>query len=110
VKAGIWVLVEKLHAAGLTLTYEGPVKSSLEVVYCLVVVGMLFAHSLAAGCISQMVSCCHISKHAQAPRHAPMSVPQVCCLDYLHDSWFYLTHRLLHWAPLYRHVHYIHHK
>lgn len=34
----------------------------------------------------------------------------VILLDYLHDTWFYLTHRLLHWKPLYRHVHYIHHK
>ena len=31
-------------------------------------------------------------------------------LDYLHDAWFYLTHRFLHWKPVYRHIHYIHHK
>uniref|UniRef100_A0A7S3VH27 Fatty acid hydroxylase domain-containing protein n=1 Tax=Dunaliella tertiolecta TaxID=3047 RepID=A0A7S3VH27_DUNTE len=31
-------------------------------------------------------------------------------LDYLHDSWFYWTHRMLHWGPLYKHIHYIHHK
>lgn len=34
----------------------------------------------------------------------------VVALDYLHDSWFYWTHRLLHWRPIYKHVHYIHHK
>mmetsp|Transcript_12335 Transcript_12335/g.26636 ORF Transcript_12335/g.26636 Transcript_12335/m.26636 type:complete len:302 (-) Transcript_12335:896-1801(-) len=34
----------------------------------------------------------------------------VVLMDYAHDTWFYLTHRLLHWKPLYRHVHYIHHK
>ncbi|KAG2438498.1 hypothetical protein HXX76_005049 [Chlamydomonas incerta] len=34
----------------------------------------------------------------------------VALLDYLHDTWFYWTHRLLHWKPLYVHVHYIHHK
>ena len=34
----------------------------------------------------------------------------VVLLDYLHDSWFYWTHRLLHWGPLYRHVHLLHHK
>ena len=34
----------------------------------------------------------------------------VVLLDYLHDAWFYVTHRFLHWKPLYRHVHYIHHK
>lgn len=26
------------------------------------------------------------------------------------DTHFYLTHRLIHWAPLYRWVHYLHHK
>jgi len=31
-------------------------------------------------------------------------------LDYLHDAWFYWTHRLLHWQPLYRSVHRIHHE
>lgn len=34
----------------------------------------------------------------------------IVALDYLHDAWFYWTHRLLHWRPLYKHVHYIHHK
>lgn len=37
-------------------------------------------------------------------------VMTIFALDYLHDSWFYWTHRLLHWAPIYRHVHYIHHR
>lgn len=34
----------------------------------------------------------------------------IVALDYAHDAWFYWTHRVLHWGPLYRHVHYIHHK
>jgi hypothetical protein len=34
----------------------------------------------------------------------------ILLLDYLHDAWFYWTHRLLHWKPLYRHVHYLHHR
>ncbi len=34
----------------------------------------------------------------------------VVALDYLHDTWFYWTHRLLHWQPLYRSVHHIHHQ
>ncbi len=34
----------------------------------------------------------------------------VSALDYLHDAWFYWSHRVLHLGPLYRNVHYIHHK
>ncbi len=28
----------------------------------------------------------------------------------LHDAYFYWTHRLLHWKPLYRRVHHVHHR
>ena len=28
----------------------------------------------------------------------------------LHDAYFYWTHRLLHWRPLYRRVHHVHHR
>jgi len=28
----------------------------------------------------------------------------------LHDAWFYWTHRLLHWRPLFRRVHHVHHR
>lgn len=34
----------------------------------------------------------------------------IVALDYLHDAWFYWTHRALHWRPLYKHVHAIHHE
>lgn len=34
----------------------------------------------------------------------------IVVLDFLHDAWFYWTHRLLHWKPLYRHVHHLHHR
>eukprot|EP00878_Enallax_costatus_P028541 GHUV01030832.1.p1 GENE.GHUV01030832.1~~GHUV01030832.1.p1 ORF type:complete len:229 (+),score=52.04 GHUV01030832.1:309-995(+) len=34
----------------------------------------------------------------------------IVLLDYLHDTWFYWTHRLLHWRPLYRWVHWEHHR
>jgi Delta7-sterol 5-desaturase len=27
----------------------------------------------------------------------------------LHDIYFYITHRMLHWPPLYREAHYVHH-
>ena len=28
----------------------------------------------------------------------------------LHDFYFYWTHRLMHWGPIYRHVHAVHHR
>jgi sterol desaturase/sphingolipid hydroxylase (fatty acid hydroxylase superfamily) len=34
----------------------------------------------------------------------------IVVLDYLHDGWFYWTHRLLHWRPLYKWVHFEHHR
>jgi sterol desaturase/sphingolipid hydroxylase (fatty acid hydroxylase superfamily) len=34
----------------------------------------------------------------------------IVLLDVLHDAWFYWTHRLLHWRPLYRHIHFEHHR
>jgi Delta7-sterol 5-desaturase len=71
VKAAVWTITERLHAAGYGLLYDGPVKSLQAIAY------LVFT---------------------------------IIALDYLHDAWFYWTHRLLHWAPVYRHVHYIHHK
>lgn len=43
-------------------------------------------------------------------QHALYMALCVLVLDYAHDSWFYWTHRLLHWKPLYRNVHYVHHR
>lgn len=34
----------------------------------------------------------------------------VAALDYLHDAWFYWTHRALHWKPLYVRIHLPHHR
>jgi len=34
----------------------------------------------------------------------------IALLDYLHDAWFFWTHRLLHVPFLYRYVHFIHHE
>ena len=31
-------------------------------------------------------------------------------LFFAHDAYFYLIHRIMHWKPLFRHVHLIHHK
>ena len=37
-------------------------------------------------------------------------VASMGALDYLHDAWFYWTHRLLHARLLYKHVHSVHHR
>lgn len=37
-------------------------------------------------------------------------VGTLVALDYLHDTWFYWTHRLLHCRPLYSSIHYMHHQ
>ncbi len=71
VKAMVWVAVERIHASGWGMLYNGPVGSAWHLLYMAAV---------------------------------------VVVLDYAHDAWFYFTHRLLHWRPLYCHVHYIHHK
>jgi lathosterol oxidase len=31
-------------------------------------------------------------------------------LFFFHDAYFYLIHRVMHWRPLFKHVHLIHHK
>lgn len=33
----------------------------------------------------------------------------VVALILTHDAWFYWTHRLMHWKPIFRHVHRVHH-
>ncbi|WIA34046.1 hypothetical protein OEZ86_012425 [Tetradesmus obliquus] len=71
VKAGIWYIVEQMHAAGISKLYAGPVSSPYQVAYLLLCIVLL---------------------------------------DYLHDAWFYWTHRALHWRPLYRWVHWEHHR
>eukprot|EP00873_Tetraselmis_striata_P002859 jgi/Tetstr1/423123/TSEL_013892.t1 len=38
------------------------------------------------------------------------AVGTIIALDYLHDAWFYWTHRMLHWRPLYKHIHFMHHQ
>jgi methylsterol monooxygenase len=35
---------------------------------------------------------------------------QICLFFVLEDTWHYWMHRTLHWAPLYRNVHKLHHK
>lgn len=44
------------------------------------------------------------------PQQALYMLVTIVALDYLHDAWFYWTHRLLHWKPLYVHIHLPHHR
>ena len=65
----------------------------------------------------QLLPIVHLQLGAALPRpclpnhhQAAYMALTVVVLDYLHDAWFYWTHRLLHWRPLYAHVHAIHHR
>jgi sterol desaturase/sphingolipid hydroxylase (fatty acid hydroxylase superfamily) len=40
----------------------------------------------------------------------PYFVASVLLLIAIQDGWFYWTHRLLHWAPVFRRIHYVHHR
>ena len=48
--------------------------------------------------------------YSNRPVHLGSALCTVIALDYLHDAWFYWTHRLLHTKFLYRRVHYLHHQ
>ncbi len=46
----------------------------------------------------------HINEHGW-----PYLIFSAVLLIFLHDTWFYWTHRLLHWRPLFKLAHRIHH-
>ena len=50
------------------------------------------------------------SSPLESPSSWAYALLTVVVLDYMYDAWFYWMHRLLHWGPLYRHVHYLHHQ
>jgi len=72
VKAGMWTIVERMHASGYSLLYGGSMLTSVW--------------------------------------HVPYMMLVVVALDYLHDTWFYWTHRLLHTKALFSSVHRMHHE
>ena len=37
-------------------------------------------------------------------------VYQILIFFLLEDTWHYWNHRLLHWGPMYKHIHKIHHQ
>jgi sterol desaturase/sphingolipid hydroxylase (fatty acid hydroxylase superfamily) len=42
--------------------------------------------------------------------HPLYSLAWLCLIPFWREFHFYWVHRLIHWGPLYRHVHYLHHK
>lgn len=98
-------IVERLHAAGVTKLYDGPIQTcaQVEVSHC---------HQALVHALMNHLACkenLHVSKcllHAQVL----YIIASMAALDYLHDAWFYWTHRLLHGRLLYKHVHAVHHK
>ena len=139
VKAGVWTLVEQLHASGRSKLYTGWPPTAQQVQG----VGAAPERQLACASSFEVAASLRTQHLISRPpcegtvgcepcgsQVAP-AVPTVCCspistpspahqaaymlftivaLDYLHDAWFYWTHRLLHWKPLYRHVHAVHHE
>ena len=82
---------------------------------------MLCAAAAAAAALEALCSrdglifrVCMTFAHHHIRRNLPNQVAYIALcvllLDGLHDTWFYWTHRLLHWRPLYRAVHWEHHR
>ena len=44
------------------------------------------------------------------PQHAGWLILLIFLVPIWETLYFYLIHRLIHWPPLYRHVHYLHHR
>lgn len=100
VKAAVWVIVERLHATGCSKLYDWPSSTAPQ-------------QHLATPIISPGNASITATAQPDAPDHTKQMLWGLLCvalLDALHDTWFYWTHRLLHWKPLYKHVHYMHHR
>jgi sterol desaturase/sphingolipid hydroxylase (fatty acid hydroxylase superfamily) len=57
-----------------------------------------------------------LQRHHWIHLYAPVSIHgwpyfwfTVVALIFLHDAWFYWTHRLMHWRPLFKTMHAVHH-
>jgi sterol desaturase/sphingolipid hydroxylase (fatty acid hydroxylase superfamily) len=77
-----------------------------EVFYSLLSLGV-FA---LVGVLMYALSQAGLSRLYSDDRHGPvwfvLSVPVMLVM---HDTYFYWTHRLMHWKPLFKHVHRVHH-
>ena len=48
--------------------------------------------------------------YSKIPRYGwPYFWLSLCALIFIHDTWFYWTHRLMHWRPLFPLIHRVHH-
>ena len=121
VKALVLTAVERLSAAGFGKMYSGWPQTWQQVSCTATSHGRPPASDpLVCGQVTvaeQPQALKHVGKNVGAtsldPRFSLQGgymVLTVVALDYLHDAWFYWTHRLLHWKPLYRHVHHLHHR
>lgn len=99
VKAVVWVIVERLHAAGCSRLYDWP--SSTTPAHLGTVHWRPGNTSIPATALRTP---------ANPTQQLLWCLVCVALLDALHDTWFYWTHRLLHCKPLYKHVHYMHHR
>lgn len=121
----MWTLVEQLHQRGHTKLYTGWPPDAWQVRRAAAAAAAAALHRRApfpvacgrAPLLPQPFTptYIHTQKHrARLPPRLPRvqalyMLLTVVALDYLHDAWFYWTHRLLHWRPLYVHVHAPHH-
>lgn len=105
VKAAIWALVEQLHARGWApMLYTGAMWPPP------VLVGFGGARGGAAAAGGARAATAAAASPSSTPiKGAVYAALCVFALDLLHDAWFYWTHRLLHWRPLYRTIHRDHH-
>jgi sterol desaturase/sphingolipid hydroxylase (fatty acid hydroxylase superfamily) len=136
IKAVMWTVVEWMHSKGFGLLYQGPVESFGHVSrssFCLRCISLNLQGSRCIGLRFSLISflkvntvweLCHGMRMETWRENLPVMlstcphlylqvlyiVLAIVLLDYLHDTWFYFTHRLLHWRPLYRYVHCIHHR
>ena len=78
-----------------------------EVLYSLLSFGVFCASGLLTIILSRL-GCTQL--YFKIARHGwPYLWFSLFALIFIHDSWFYWTHRLMHWRPLFPLVHRIHH-
>jgi sterol desaturase/sphingolipid hydroxylase (fatty acid hydroxylase superfamily) len=104
VKAIVLTIVEKLHGAGYTLQYDSNDNNSNNSDS-----SSVSSSSSSNSTDSNSSSIDRTNTTALILYHPLYWLLTIVILDILHDSWFYWTHRFLHWKPIYTNIHIIHH-